>query len=1134
MKKILIFSIILVLSANSLWAQDAQHILENVLLQQKEDANLTESDITFQVTSHHVSAVSGIHHIYYRQTVNGIPILGTESDLHVKDDKTFKHFNGFVPDVQQLAEYEKPSVSAKNAIQRAALSEHYSTTKDFLLVRSDAVKKSYVYSDGGISLSEIPVSLVYIRNGDTVQLAWDLAIQEKNQEHWYNIRVNAITGNVISKYDWMTQCNLEHSHKYDDHLDYNRNLMDVTNEYKTTATILDCTECYEVFALPLESPYYGTRTIETNIANDASPFGWHDIDGTDGADFTTTRGNNVNAYEDGDNLGYQPDGGQQLDFSGYAFDQDYSIDNQFEDAAITNLFYWNNIIHNLMFQYGFDSVAGNFQENNYGQDGEESDSVNAEAQDGAGECNANFGTPPDGINPRMQMFTCGDKDGDFDNLVIIHEYGHGISNRLTGGGANVSCLYGNEQMGEGWSDYYGVMLTMTESDMEEDARTVGTYLFDRGIDGEGIRAFPYSTDLAVNPQTYDDIKEATVPHGVGSVWATMLWEMTWNLIKTHGFSEDFSTVTGDINLDAGNVQALLLVTEALKLQPCAPGFIDGRDAILAADVAIYDGANACVIWDAFAKRGLGFSAVQGNSASRLDGTEAFDRPSIFATFTAPPAMCQSGLVITEATGGFPFGGTYSGPGVTDNGNGYSYTFDPSTAGPGIHTIVYQVPSGVCSIASANSDTIEVFTAPEGPTTTDALLVCLNEEVTVVANLNDFTNVINWYDEPEGGNLLGTGTSLTFIPQEGRTVYAQEGPLLPQGELKITEITLLAPDGFEITNVGGAKDYTGYKIALSDIPFNNINTVNEEIRELGFMAENSVVHFDDLSQSPNYWGANISWFDGGHGWIVIIDPDNNVVDSVFWNANETQINEFVIDIDGTSITAADLDWSGAGANFSEFCDASFRRIGEDDNASNWSSNCLVSDFGTLNNDLGFGLQSCLAQRTPSLITGEEEFPTITCPDGMVITQSAADFILPDFTTQAIATDNCSFVISQSPMPGTLLPTGSYTITLTATDTTGNAVTCNFVLDAILGVDETILDQNLSLIPNPTFGNIELDYNGDAALTMVQVFDVNGRLIKEINPSNTGITNFSIAEVANGVYFVRILAGNNLTVKRVIKK
>ena len=32
------------------------------------------------------------------------------------------------------------------------------------------------------------------------------------------------------------------------------------------------------------------------------------------------------------------------------------------------------------------------------------DFVVADAQDGSGFNNANFGTPPDGINPRMQMF----------------------------------------------------------------------------------------------------------------------------------------------------------------------------------------------------------------------------------------------------------------------------------------------------------------------------------------------------------------------------------------------------------------------------------------------------------------------------------------------------------------------------------------------------------------------------------------------------------------------------------------------------------------------------------------------------------------------------------------------------------
>jgi extracellular elastinolytic metalloproteinase len=65
--------------------------------------------------------------------------------------------------------------------------------------------------------------------------------------------------------------------------------------------------------------------------------------------------------------------------------------------------------------------------------------------------------------------------------------------------------------------------------------------------------------LAVNPQTYDDIKSTFGPHPLGSVWATMLWEMTWGLIDDHGFDPDFYNGSG------GNNIALAIVTEALKL-----------------------------------------------------------------------------------------------------------------------------------------------------------------------------------------------------------------------------------------------------------------------------------------------------------------------------------------------------------------------------------------------------------------------------------------------------------------------------------------------------------------------------------------------------------------------------------------
>ena len=69
-----------------------------------------------------------------------------------------------------------------------------------------------------------------------------------------------------------------------------------------------------------------------------------------------------------------------------------------------------------------------------------------------------------------------DRDSDLDNGVIAHEYGHGISNRLTGGPANVTCLQNAEQMGEGWSDWFALVLTPEAGDTATTPRGVGNYV----------------------------------------------------------------------------------------------------------------------------------------------------------------------------------------------------------------------------------------------------------------------------------------------------------------------------------------------------------------------------------------------------------------------------------------------------------------------------------------------------------------------------------------------------------------------------------------------------------------------------------------------------------------------------------
>tara|TARA_R110002072_G_scaffold23949_2_gene81992 strand:- start:110004 stop:113453 length:3450 start_codon:yes stop_codon:yes gene_type:complete len=1141
-----IFCAIMVCSFGT-YAQSLVRPIQNELTQLVENNELLTEDLQWEITSEHVSSSSNIQHIYFTQVLNDLKIYGTESSIHLfSNGDVLKANTRFIKNVASLGSRSStPSLTAEQAVVAAASHLNYSITETLSVVsRKNNASKETLLSNGGISLSPIPAKLMYqLSNNNELVLVWDVSIEEAAQQNWWNVRVDATTGEIVDKNNWMVSCSFEHDHSvHEEILDYNANLFDIPNYNElVAASEAGCSECYEVIAAPLESPYYGPRTIEMSPANlTASPFGWHDTDGTAGAEFTTTRGNNVNAYEDGDNPGFQPDGGATLDFTGFPFSQTYSNANQYESAAITNLFYWNNTFHDVLYQYGFDEAGGNFQENNYGNGGAGSDSVNAEAQDGSGSCNANFGTPNDGTNPRMQMYICNDKDGDFDNLVIVHEYGHGVSNRLTGGPSNTGCLSNQEQMGEGWSDFYGVLMTIEAGDTGTDARAVGTYLFGQGAGGGGIRPFPYSTDLTVNPQTYDDIKTAAVPHGVGSVWATTMWEITWALIDEHGFDSDFYTFTGDVNQDAGNIQAWAIVTEAMKLQPCSPGFIDGRDAIFAADQAIYGGANECILWDAFAKRGLGVSASQGSSASRADGVEAFDTPSGMAMFTAPNDVCASSDVLTGLGGGSPNGGVYSGPGVTDDGNGSTYSFDPVTAGVGVHTIMYEVMAGTCSVASSATDDIEVIAIPAGPTTNGETGFCVGDDVTVTATLNDPTNVIRWYDSLTGGTFLSEGTSYTFTPTGSTTVYAQELPPGPLSQLVISEITLETPDQFEIQNVGVATDYTGYTVAVSDDPYPDINAINSVTQSLGNMAANSVVYYDDQSGSPVYWGSNLFWDENGTGWIIIIDDAGNVVDSLFWNFSAAEIANLNVTINGFNVTAADLDWTGDGATFSVSCNDSFRRVGETNTAADWSGTCEPSDYGVPNSEIALDGGECLGERTATEVTVEDEAPVLTCPADLIETvEPGEQFTIPDYTGMASVTDNCSPLpaIVQDPAVGTMVGVGVTTITMTATDLAGNEGTCTFDLtvENILGIEDQTLVNGITLYPNPTNGNLTLRNSSSIALQEMTITDVNGRIIQSHDMSNTQTeTNFSVDTLSEGIYFVKIISEKGSVVKRIIKE
>ncbi|MEP7254523.1 MAG: M36 family metallopeptidase [Ferruginibacter sp.] len=632
------------------------------------------------VSSSYVDRNSGIRYVYLIQTYLDIPVYNQMQVLTFRNDKLLSKAGGRITAIDQKANVPDgvPPVSAANALVAAIADRNLNSNQTPVIISTKDNGRKIEFNNMGVSRENITAQLMWVpaTQGKAVNLTWQIYIIPNTSSDYWLVKIDANNSSSLGVDNLTVYCSWDDPNQiYQFGSHYNRtneiagssfgsnNLFEfkkvVKDIYQSSVSpSLADNSNYRVIPLPYEAPSFmpGASTtwhaIRTNPwtagSANATTLKWHSTDAV-GTDYNYTRGNNVWAYQDrtSNNTGTIAKSASSttiLPNLTFDFTPDYTQEPTVttpppnQQFNITNLFYWNNIIHDVLYNYGFDEVGGNFQTNNLGRGGAGNDHVLAEAQDGSGTDNANFSTPADGSSGRMQMYLwvtpTPDRDGDVDNGIIAHEYGHGVSNRLTGGPANASCLGNNEQMGEGWSDYQALMFTQdwstaTLSTGFNSPRGIGTYALNQPTSGLGIRPAKYSTDLAVNNYTYTNLPSMAIPHGVGFVWCTVLWDMTWNIINQVG------TINPNIYDAAGgggNNIAWKLVMEGMRLQPCSPGFIDGRNAILQADLNLYGGAYQCAIKEAFRRRGMGDGASQGSSNSISDQVTSFVlNPSVALT-----------------------------------------------------------------------------------------------------------------------------------------------------------------------------------------------------------------------------------------------------------------------------------------------------------------------------------------------------------------------------------------------------------------------------------------------------------------------------------------------------------------------
>lgn len=591
----------------------------------------------------------------------------------------------------------------------------------------------------------------------------------------------------------------------------------------------------------LNDGYQAPFVASNLITLDNAPFSRGDDWLFSGA--TETNGNNVDAYADV----WWPDGFTDGDLRavlGTSGAFDYPMDfaqqpkatSAQQMAAITQLFWNVNWMHDWHYDAGFDEASGNAQLFNYGRGGIAGDPIRAEAQDFSGRNNANMSTPADGGRPRMQMYlfdgypdpadpakivmispspatitdvgtdtfgpsvfdlqneqvvraipndacgaltngaqiagtiafvdrgSCGfhvkalnaeaagavgviignvstspdptvapfmtgsfelprtligalsvnlatgddfrtnlaagtvtvdlyrrvpDRDGAIDNLVVAHEWGHYISNRLIGDASGLSSQL-SRGLGEGWGDFHALLMSVRPEDAAVASNTNfnGVYAlagfvapaFSSDPYYFGLRRYPYSTDFAKNPLTYQHIADANpLPggapledngvensevHNAGEIWATMLWECYAALLR------DTLGATPRLTFDEAQTRMRDYLVAAYKMTPNDPTLLEARDALLLA-AYVGDSTDHGLFVQAFATRGAGMGA--GDVPDRFTSTN----DGVVESFSTGNALALEAIALEDSVSG-PCGAD----GALDDGETGSLTVTVRNVGAG--------------------------------------------------------------------------------------------------------------------------------------------------------------------------------------------------------------------------------------------------------------------------------------------------------------------------------------------------------------------------------------------------------------------------------------------------------------------
>ena len=439
--------------------------LRNQLVQAIDRLGLDDVDLeSVRVLRDYVSGSTGLRHVTFAQSFDGIPVFGGTVTVHI--DST--------------GEIVRVTSTAARGDGRQ---------RNRVLTATDAatIASGDVNPEGAPFLRDVTASLVWFAIDGGLRLAWHVELEPEGPPQFYDVLIDAETGELLLRRNRVLDANGS------------------GRVMQSTATLaLDPRRPDQMPAGTAACPpplNHELRDLTVPFRDPATVLG----------DTGRLSGNNVHIHR----------GNGQTDSALGTFDGSrWLFDFPFNSAgsAETALFFALNFAHDFFYDLGFDEAAGNFQVSNFGRGGVGGDPIRAVAR-AAGRNNATFQPAPDGSSPVISMFlwdgsNCWsedvdgdgllDIDGDFDTDIVLHEFHHGVSHRLNTSfnGAEADAI------GEGGSDFFAYSIN-GDTNLAEYSRPGGL----RAVNGKGYNDWTCLLGLFCEP------------HDNGEIWANVLWDL---------------------------------------------------------------------------------------------------------------------------------------------------------------------------------------------------------------------------------------------------------------------------------------------------------------------------------------------------------------------------------------------------------------------------------------------------------------------------------------------------------------------------------------------------------------------------------------------------------------------------------